>query len=198
MTSYSIIVGHRGNWKSGTTIVMAASNLRNAKKLLRKEMKQILNALTEEALALQSAIVTRRLLKDEVYKSARSLSIFLHMPDEVRTTNILRDALEAGKKCYVPRYFTDGGGREMEMVLLRDWDDYEGLPRTKWNIKQPADDEVRQEALDDTEVGLDLILMPGPNFHGILFTWRNEGVRLRTRRWRWFRNSVHRTQLFLC
>ena len=147
---------------------MAASSLKNAKKLLRKEMKQILNALTEEAKASQSANVTRILLRDEVYKSARSLSVFLNMPDEVRTTNILKDALEAGKKCYVPRYFADG--REMEMVLLRDWDDYEGLPRTKWNIKQPADDEVRQEALDDTEVGLDLILMPGPVFRRGIFT----------------------------
>ena len=140
---------------------MAASNLKNAKKLLRKEMKQILNALTEESKASQSATVTERLLSDEVYKSARSLSVFLSMPDEVRTTSILRDALDAGKNCYVPRYFTDGGGREMEMVLLRDWADYEGLPTTNWNIKQPADDEVRQEALDDAKVGLDLILIPG-------------------------------------
>ena len=140
---------------------MAASNLKNAKKLLRKEMKQILNALTEESKASQSATVTERLLSDEVYKSARSLSVFLSMPDEVRTTSILRDAFDAGKKCYVPRYFTDGGGREMEMVLLRDWADYEGLPTTNWNIKQPADDEVRQEALDDAKVGLDLILIPG-------------------------------------
>ena len=138
---------------------MAASSLKNAKQLLRKEMKQILNALTEESKASQSAAVTRKLLSDEVYKSARSLSVFLSMPDEVRTNSILRDALEAGKKCYVPRYFANG--REMEMVLLRDWADYEGLPTTKWNIKQPADGEARQEALEDIEVGLDLILIPG-------------------------------------
>ena len=169
-TAWKLEIQHKHKCTS-TTIIMAASNLKNAKKLLRKEMKQILNALTEESKASQSAIVTRRLLSDEVYKSARSLSVFLSMPDEVRTTNILRDALEAGKKCYVPRYFADGGGREMDMVLLHDWDDYEGLPRTKWDIKQPADDDVRQEALGDTEVGLDLILMPGPVFHAGIITW---------------------------
>ena len=49
----------------------------------------------------------------------------------------------------------------MEMVLLRDWADYESLPRTKWDIKQPADGEARQEALEDRAGGLDLILMPG-------------------------------------
>ena len=65
-----------------------------------------------------------------------------------------------GKKCYIPRYFTDGSGRDMEMVLLRDWADYESLPTTKWNIKQPVEDEKREEALD-TDRGLDLILIPG-------------------------------------
>jgi 5-formyltetrahydrofolate cyclo-ligase len=52
----------------------------------------------------------------------------------------------------------------MEMVLLRDWDDFASLPTTKWNIKQPAEDEARQEALS-TERGLDLILMPGRKKH---------------------------------
>ena len=98
---------------------MASSSLQNAKKLLRKEMKQILNALTEESKASQSAAVTRKLLSDEVYKSARSLSIFLSMPDEVRTNNILRDALEAGKRCYVPRYYADAGLRKAGFLGAR-------------------------------------------------------------------------------
>lgn len=51
----------------------------------------------------------------------------------------------------------------MDMVRLYDLDDYDKLPLTKWNIKQPADDEVREEALD-TEGGLDLILIPGLAF----------------------------------
>ena len=51
----------------------------------------------------------------------------------------------------------------MDMVRLRDLEDYDKLPRTKWNIKQPSDDDDREEALD-TEGGLDLILIPGLAF----------------------------------
>lgn len=34
------------------------------------------------------------------------------------------------------------------MVRLRDMDDWENLPMTKWNIKQPALSEKRENALD--------------------------------------------------
>ena len=51
----------------------------------------------------------------------------------------------------------------MEMVRLRDKQDYIDLPLTKWNIKQPADDDLREEALDSVD-GLDVILVPGLAF----------------------------------
>ena len=36
----------------------------------------------------------------------------------------------------------------MKMVKLESWEDYEKLPENKWKIKQPADDDIRQDALD--------------------------------------------------
>lgn len=36
----------------------------------------------------------------------------------------------------------------MKMVRLESWEDFVQLPQTKWKIKQPADDDVRPDALD--------------------------------------------------
>ena len=52
----------------------------------------------------------------------------------------------------------------MEMVLLKDLHDYQSLPVTKWNIKQPLDEEIREEALDNG--GVEVMLIPGMAFTG--------------------------------
>lgn len=48
------------------------------------------------------------------------------------------------------------------MVRLYSLEDYHQLPTTKWNIKQPADDEMREEVLDSQV--LNLICVPGLAF----------------------------------
>lgn len=49
-----------------------------------------------------------------------------------------------GKEAFVPQYH----GKTMEMVKLRSIEDYEALPLTKWNIKQPSVIEQRENALE--------------------------------------------------
>lgn len=49
-----------------------------------------------------------------------------------------------GKEAFVPQY----RGKTMEMVKLRSIEDYETLPLTKWNIKQPSTTECRENALE--------------------------------------------------
>ena len=44
----------------------------------------------------------------------------------------------------------------MEMIRLYSWDDYVNLPETSWKIKQPRDDEVRENALDTGGIELSL------------------------------------------
>lgn len=55
---------------------------------------------------------------------------------------ILRHLFDTGKEAFVPRYH----GKIMEMVKLKSIEDYETLPLTKWNIKQPSITEYREEA----------------------------------------------------
>lgn len=65
------------------------------------------------------------------------------MPDEIDTTPLLQAAMEMGKECFIPQY----QGQHMKMVPLASLADYHSLPVTKWNIKQPADNDVRPDAL---------------------------------------------------
>eukprot|EP00095_Tigriopus_kingsejongensis_P011051 maker-scaffold23_size669530-snap-gene-1.26 protein:Tk11051 transcript:maker-scaffold23_size669530-snap-gene-1.26-mRNA-1 annotation:"5-formyltetrahydrofolate cyclo-ligase-like" len=139
---------------------MASCPIKAAKGLLRPQMKAVIKTLSADSKLAQSEWVTKRLLQHPIYRSSQSIAIYLSMADEVDTLQILQDALGSGKQCFVPRYFRDG--RAMDMVELRDMADYEGLPLTRWNIKQPAEEDVsRREALD---VGLDLVLVPGLAF----------------------------------
>lgn len=66
------------------------------------------------------------------------------MPDEVDTFPLLKAAISAGKECFIPHY----KGSQMTMVKLSSMEDYERLPVTKWNIKQPADDDIRPDAIE--------------------------------------------------
>ncbi|VDI10591.1 5-formyltetrahydrofolate cyclo-ligase [Mytilus galloprovincialis] len=65
------------------------------------------------------------------------------MSDEIQTVAILQHLIKT-KECFIPQYI----GPKMKMVKLNSWQDYTDLPETKWKIKQPADDDVRPDALD--------------------------------------------------
>jgi 5-formyltetrahydrofolate cyclo-ligase len=81
------------------------------------------------------------------------------MDGEINTRDLIRNIFETNKACYVP-CFT--GSATMTMVKLKSWEDFLSLPVNKWNIPEPAADEVREDALD--EQGLDLIIVPGVGF----------------------------------
>jgi 5-formyltetrahydrofolate cyclo-ligase len=107
---------------------------------------------------------------------AKRLSIYLSMPSgEIQTTSIVRHALQNGKAVFVPYLYPsenqDGNTpkKVMDMVRLKDLEDYEGLKRDSWGIPTISKESVaqRERILDDAgrgEVGLDLILLPGLAF----------------------------------
>lgn len=51
----------------------------------------------------------------------------------------------------------------MDMLKVHSMEDISSLPRTKWNIQQPATAEGRENPLTSGN-GLDLILVPGLGF----------------------------------
>lgn len=62
---------------------------------------------------------------------------------EVDTCELLSECFRLEKHVFVPTY----EGNQMEMVRLKDLDDYDTLPLTKWKIKQPNFKDGRENAL---------------------------------------------------
>ncbi|XP_030891101.1 5-formyltetrahydrofolate cyclo-ligase isoform X6 [Leptonychotes weddellii] len=94
------------------------------------------------------------------YQKSERISIFLSMQDEIETEEIIKDIFRRGKTCFIPRYQFQSN--HMDMVKLASPEEVSSLPKTSWNIHQPGEDEVREEALSTG--GLDLIFMPGLGF----------------------------------
>ena len=69
--------------------------------------------------------------------------MYLSMPEEVNTLEILKHMFANKKTCFIPQYI----GPRMNMLKLNSMEDYETLPKTKWNIKQPAEGDKREDAL---------------------------------------------------
>lgn len=83
-------------------------------------------------------------MEHPAYQKSQRISVYLAMKkEEVDTDGILQKMFSQNKLCYIPQYI----GPKMNMIKMSSMEDYEALPETKWKIKQPADDDVREDAL---------------------------------------------------
>ncbi|RKU46205.1 hypothetical protein DL546_001653 [Coniochaeta pulveracea] len=157
----------------------AMNSLNAAKQQLRSAMKQRLGAISKESVKAQSSVVFNKLREFKPYVEARRVSIFLSMSTgEIQTDGIVRHALESGKEVFVPYLHRnplpspDLPVRVMDMVRLRDIEDYESLQPDRWGIPSidPATVHDRQrifggpDAHHSDKALLDLILVPGVAF----------------------------------
>ncbi|XP_043512941.1 5-formyltetrahydrofolate cyclo-ligase isoform X1 [Frieseomelitta varia] len=134
------------------------AGVKSAKSALRKEMKDIILQLSTEEKQRQSRIVFKKLCSLPQFQESKRISLYLSTKDEIDTIQMLKYIFDKKKEVFVPRY----KGKEMEMIKLLSMQDYETLPLTKWNIKQPNVNELRENALETG--GLDLIILPGVAF----------------------------------
>ncbi|XP_067002828.2 5-formyltetrahydrofolate cyclo-ligase [Anabrus simplex] len=131
-----------------------------AKRALRKDIQKLVSSLSEEERRRQSAAVTAKLLKTPQYVSSRRVAVYLNLPNEVATRAIVQDVLASKKLCFVPRF--DPESDHMDMVRVYSMEDVQNLPLTKYNVQQPALEEIREDALSTG--GLDLVVVPGVAF----------------------------------
>ena len=133
-----------------------------AKRALRTQMNRLLRDVSPESVATQSRSVTQNVLRMPQYQAARRISIYLSMPKaEIQTSDIVRDALKAGKTVFVP--YVEKTNPDMGVFALADIEDFDGLQRDNWGIPS-----LPRDSLPHREVGnedLDLILMPAMAFN---------------------------------
>jgi 5-formyltetrahydrofolate cyclo-ligase len=123
--------------------------------------------------------VFRAISRFKPFVDAKNIAVYLAMPNgEIQTDPIVRHALSSGKRVFVPYLHSsglspeDGPTRLMDMVSLRDIQDYESLQPDKWGIPSvdPATINDRQRSVGELDgeaskdALLDLILVPGVAF----------------------------------
>ncbi|XP_054693198.1 5-formyltetrahydrofolate cyclo-ligase isoform X2 [Grus americana] len=123
-----------------------AAALRAAKRALRGELRQRLRALGAAEKQRQSRLLSRKVICHPKYQESKRIAIFLSMPDEIQTEEIIKDIFKQGKECFIPRYKPHCN--HMDMLKLSSAEDISSLTLTSWNILQPSDDDsAREEAL---------------------------------------------------
>lgn len=132
---------------------------------------------------MKASNATKTLLSLPEYKAARRISVYLSMPGgEISTSSIVRDALDQGKKVFIPYTYNLSDPKEgqpksiMDMVELQSMHDFDTLKPDKWGIPTPSKDSISSRAncfggngitngdISNTSEGLDLIVMPGMAF----------------------------------
>ncbi|KAK0543696.1 hypothetical protein OC846_006320 [Tilletia horrida] len=175
---------------SSSATASASQSVRLAKRAMRKSMGARLAALSREDILAQSSAIATTLLRSELYRNARTVSIYLNTPSgEVDTHELCLDALRNRKTLYVPSFAIPASvlppsaesskakpqfAAEMSMLHILSEDDLLSLPANSYGIREPSlDDKVdtprgqRTEALAPSAqggTGLDLILCPGLAF----------------------------------
>ena len=121
------------------------------KKALRAEIRTKKRAMTAQEIEEKSAALAKAFYETAEYKNAKTIYGYLPYNQEVRTTQMLAQALADGKQVAVPKVYGD----EMKFILLSDLTQvakgYAGIP------EPIADGPV---AADPTA----LVLMPGLAF----------------------------------
>ncbi|EME44089.1 hypothetical protein DOTSEDRAFT_129178 [Dothistroma septosporum NZE10] len=164
---------------------MAAVSEKEAKKALRKQIKDKVSALGKGTISAQSKQAQSIILSIPQYKDAKRIGIYLSMPkSEAQTDLLIQDAFRADKKVFVPYLHSvptqsDGKKRKiMEMLRLNSLKEYESLAHDSWGIPSLGSGSVgrRENAMgakgfassedgsDGANEGLDLIVVPGVAF----------------------------------
>lgn len=118
---------------------------------LRKEIRGLRKAHTDEQIHEMSLAVKERLLKLPEYQKAEVLYAYMDCKHEVETRDVIRAAWAGGKRVAVPKVL----GQEMRFYYITSFE--KDLEDGSFGIKEPREGELAEE--QDA-----LLLMPGVAF----------------------------------
>ena len=121
------------------------------KKELRKQIRELKRAMTEEQIVSASQRLGELFLASDFYKNAKTIYGYLPYNQEVRTVPMLERALQEGKRVAVPKVY----GEEMKFIYI---ENLSAVEKGYAGIPEPVADEP---VADDPTA---LVLMPGLAF----------------------------------
>ncbi|NLY18628.1 MAG: 5-formyltetrahydrofolate cyclo-ligase [Clostridiaceae bacterium] len=121
------------------------------KKILRKKAIEKRDSIKAELILKNSEIITRKLISHPWYIQCSTLFIYVSKDNEVKTHDIINDAINRGKNVCVPRI---AGKGNMEAVLIKNPD--KDLKLGFFNTYEPEAHLTPVSVKD-----IDLVIVPG-------------------------------------
>ncbi|KAG7692525.1 hypothetical protein KL933_004266 [Ogataea haglerorum] len=148
------------------------------KAALRQKIKARLAQVGQPELLAQSQRVLAKLTALPQYQNAQTIALYMSMDNsEIKTDLLVRDALERGKRVYLPRItqlakFQDYQRHRKQKTCLHflqvELSDLEKMkPQGKYQLREPEFHFAGEKAVNDlllTNSRLDLMVMPGLAF----------------------------------
>lgn len=128
------------------------------KSILRKEVLQKRNSLSDFQIARRSKLIQEKLIGSAEFIESKSIGVYLPVGSEVQTDHIIRNALELDKTVLLPRVIIN----ELHFFIVEKHDYYhDSFDVNKFGIKEPKKTNMKLDFID-------LLIVPGIVFdsHG--------------------------------
>lgn len=127
------------------------------KKEIRKTILQRRKALDQETVRRLSRVICEKVSELKAYKAAEDICLYMPINNEVDVTLLIRPAIAAGKRVWLPKVKERSASGEGEMDFFR-YDETTPLTEGVYHIREPQSE---QKLVPDERT---LILMPGAVF----------------------------------
>jgi 5-formyltetrahydrofolate cyclo-ligase len=128
------------------------------KSILRKEVLQKRNSLSDYQIARMSKLIQEKLIGSPEFIESKSIGVYLPIGSEVQTDDIIRNAIESEKTVMLPRVITN----DLHFFIVEKHDyEHDSFDVNKFGIKEPKKTNMKLDFID-------LLIVPGIVFdsHG--------------------------------